>query len=217
MLFELTNKTAIITGASRGIGLAIARSLAHAGAKTYLVARTPETLHAACKHINDDIDIDTNTTTTTTTSAPTRHPAIPVPGDVSRPQTWDALLAHTDTVEPHLLVNAAGIAQTALLHKTSPDAIDALLHANLRSTILGCRAVGRHMMRRPLRERRNGQLSIINVASVMATHGQTGASVYAATKAGILGKQNQNALCFVLPFFSVPFFSFFLFQYSLLI
>lgn len=275
MSLPLRNKTAIITGASGGIGLAIAKTLARAGASTLLVARDPMALAAAARAINNELD----------NHGPDKPPvpggrfpslgggrAVAFPGDVSRPEMWAALVARhfrahipvrdgdapfkpfapmplgpfapvppslasssssstsssennnpttTTTNEdddappsqednttatttttanddgilikgfsprPDILVNAAGISQTSLLHKTSLEDIDALLATNLRGVVLGCRAMGELMIRRPRAERVDGGVSVVNVASVMATHGQRGASVYAASKAGILGE-----------------------------
>lgn len=175
----LQNRAAIVTGASRGIGFAIAQTFFNAGATVYMVARNKERLHEAARRINDS-------------RSHSAHPApraIPLVGDVSLRQTWTGLVDGPCVRNPpSVLVNAAGIAQASLLTKTSDEKTGEILNVNLWSTILGCKVVGRVLMKRPSLERSTGMLSIINVSSVMATHGQAGASVYAASKAGILGK-----------------------------
>lgn len=189
MSLPLHKKIAIVTGASRGIGLAIASALTRAGAKTYLVARNHVTLRAACEHINA---APVEPFLGSVSESPLQR-AIPLPCNVSLPESWDFILRRIND-DPHILVNAAGIAQNSLLYRTTPEDIDSLLNVNLRATILGCRAVGKRMIRLPFSGRQDGHPSIINVASVMAMRGRSGASVYAATKAGILGKKNA-VLC----------------------
>ncbi|KAH8770079.1 hypothetical protein F5883DRAFT_417135 [Diaporthe sp. PMI_573] len=173
-MISLAGKTALITGGSRGIGLAIAARLAHEGVSCLLVARNADTLKSACSQL-----------------LPQEAAAAPSPsrphGEAGDPGTWDAIgrqLA-ADGTHVDVLVNAAGVSQNSLLARTSPSDIAAILDTNLRAAVLASRLVGKQMMRRAA-EARQG-CSIVNVSSVMASRGGTGASVYAASKAGLLG------------------------------
>ncbi|KAH8160492.1 hypothetical protein CIB48_g7767 [Xylaria polymorpha] len=79
-----------------------------------------------------------------------------------------------------ILVNAAGVSHNSFLLKMPNANLEEILDVNLKGTILGCQAVIPKMMKQ-----RDG--CIINVSSLLATHGGNGASVYAASKAGVLG------------------------------
>lgn len=86
-----------------------------------------------------------------------------------------------------ILVNAAGISQASPLVRTASEQIDRILLTNLTGTILGCKAMARAMMR-PRPARANGYTAcIINVSSLLGVKGGQGATVYAASKAGVLG------------------------------
>lgn len=78
-------------------------------------------------------------------------------------------------------MNCAGVGQSSLLAKMAPVDIDALLATNLHGAIYGCKHIGRQMI---LKKRRG---CIINVSSLLAQKGTTGAAVYAASKAGLVG------------------------------
>ncbi|KAI0484378.1 hypothetical protein GGR56DRAFT_22858 [Xylariaceae sp. FL0804] len=175
-MHSLAGKRCVVTGGSRGIGLAIARHLADRGAACTLVGRSDAALRRAV--------------------AESLPPASP-PGvaaqqhhrhhdrhdwrafDVSRRSGWDELVAEYKDRGVDVLVNAAGVSQNSLLVRTRDEDLDELLDTNLRGTVLGCRAVLPLMMRQ-----KSG--CIINVSSLLASRGGQGASVYAATKAGVI-------------------------------
>lgn len=228
-MLSLSNKTVLITGGSRGIGLAIAHAFARHDASTILVGRNPDTLESAVASIRSTARAAAAAAAPRAASSPAESAADVVPashtsaqGDVCLAATWQELLRRVESRElggplgrVDVLVNCAGVAQRSLLVKTSPEDVDALLDANLKSAVLGCKYIGRQMFRAAsafsrsddsLRnpslspsvdsggrgEERVGReeagLSIINVSSVMASRGGHGASVYAASKAGILGR-----------------------------
>lgn len=177
-MISLAGKSALITGGSRGIGLAIAHRLAHEGVSCFLVARNADTLKTACSQLPQKAAAAPKST----------RPHSFFAGEAGDPGTWDAIgrqLA-ADGTEVDVLVNAAGISQNSLLARTNPSDIAAILDTNLRAAVLASRLVGKQMMRRAA-EARQG-CSIVNVSSVMASRGGTGASVYAASKAGLLGE-----------------------------
>lgn len=177
VMISLAGKSALITGGSRGIGLAIATRLANEGASCLLVARNADTLKTACSQLprpprSNDVF----------------RPHAFVTGEAGDPGTWDDIgrrLA-ADKNEIDILVNAAGMSQNSLLARTAGSDITAILETNLRSAALASKIVGKQMMRRDAAARQG--CSIINVSSVMASRGGAGASVYAASKAGLLGE-----------------------------
>ncbi|KUI58910.1 3-oxoacyl-[acyl-carrier-protein] reductase FabG [Cytospora mali] len=174
-MISLAGKTVLITGGSRGIGNAIAQRFAKQGARCLLVGRNEANLKTAC---SDLLPL--------TAAASWKHTFFS--GEVGQAETWDGIVdrLNEEGISVDVLVNAAGVSQSSLLTKTSPLEIESILNTNLRSTVLGCRVIGKQMMKRARDERPN--CSILNVSSVMAMRGGTGASVYAASKAGILGK-----------------------------
>lgn len=187
-MISLAGKSALITGGSRGIGLAIATRLANEGASCFLVARNADTLKTACSQLPHSAQ-----KAAAGAASPSRPHSF-FAGQAGDPGTWDAIgrqLA-ADGHEVDVLVNAAGVSQNSLLARTDPAHIAAILDTNLRAAVLACRLVGKQMMRRAAAARRD--CSIVNVSSAMASRGGTGASVYAASKAGLLGEMPSFTL-----------------------
>ncbi|KAI5925528.1 hypothetical protein F4810DRAFT_54888 [Camillea tinctor] len=182
---SLAGKHCIITGGSRGIGLAIARAFAAEGASCTLVGRDSATLAAAVQSLPSP------------SPSPSPYPNNdnpPPPPPETKPQHqsrafdvsvlrgWEDMVAEMKSRQTpiDILVNSAGLSQNSLLIRTSPSAIERVLAANLSGAIWGCRAVIPRMM-----HQKSG--CIINVSSLMAQHGGQGASIYAASKAGVVG------------------------------
>src|SRR3989454_1381514 len=128
---DLSGQTAIVTGASQGLGKAIASALAAAGAKVACVARTAEKLAETVNAI---------------TAAGGQAEAFP--GDVKESATVDALV--DGLVEKwgkiDILVNNAGVTRDTLLPRMSDQEWDDVINTNLRGSFLFARACSRHMM-----------------------------------------------------------------------
>ncbi|KAF1972922.1 NAD(P)-binding protein [Bimuria novae-zelandiae CBS 107.79] len=156
----------LITGGSRGIGLAIAHHFARASYGCTLVSRTPATLKAAVSSLPG-----------------AQHTSIT--GDVTDPSFWTpsgigASLPPSDRIS--VLVNCAGITQSSLFVKTEPERIQEIVDTNLTSMMIGTR----YLLRKGYFGR-EGNRTIVNIASLLGTHGGHGAVAYAASKAGVLG------------------------------
>lgn len=165
MELNLEGQVAIVTGASRGIGAAIADALASAGAK---VAGTATTQAGA-----DDI-----TRRLTAISSGNAGEVL----DVNDPEAAAGLVDKvTGTLgTPTILVNNAGITRDQLLMRMKEDDWDAVMDTNLRSVFRLSKACLRGMMKS-----RNGR--IISIASVVGAMGNAGQTNYAAAKAGMMG------------------------------
>jgi NADP-dependent 3-hydroxy acid dehydrogenase YdfG len=162
---SLAGKAAIVTGAGRGIGRAIATALAAEGAAVALAARSRADLAAVAAEIRD-----------------AGGRALAIPTDVTRDAAVEALaegaLAELGRID--LLVTAAGTASFGPVAGSKPDDWEAMLAVNLRAVMVCCRAVLPAMTRQ-----RSGM--IINVASIAARRALPGTAVYSATKAGVIG------------------------------
>ncbi len=172
MQLDLSNQIALVTGGGRGIGQAIATTLAAAGATVVINYR-------------GNAEAATATVETITAQggqAQAIQADVSVPADVER--LFTTLLAQYGQLD--ILVNNAGITRDMLLLRMSDEDFDAVLHTNLRGVFLCTRAALRTMTRR-----RSGR--IINIASVVGIMGNAGQANYAAAKAGILGFTRATA------------------------
>jgi 3-oxoacyl-[acyl-carrier protein] reductase len=153
----LEGKTALVTGASRGIGRAIAVELAAAGAAVVMGYRSgQEEAEALAAELG----------------------ARAVQADVSNADDAARLVAEAGDVD--ILVNNAGLTRDGLLARMSDDDWRVVIETNLSSVFYTCRAVTRPMMKK-----RAG--AIVNVSSIVGVHGNWGQTNYAASKAGIIG------------------------------
>jgi 3-oxoacyl-[acyl-carrier protein] reductase len=161
----LEAKVALITGASRGIGLAIARNLAAMGAKLALCARDPGKLIAVAAEFERQ-----------------GVPVLAVPADISRPADIATLVEKTErSLGPiEVLVNNAGIGVFGPIQEASEANWDAVLDTNLKSVFLLSHAVAPGMI-----ARRGGH--IVNIASLAGKNTFAGGAVYCASKWGLLG------------------------------
>ena len=154
----------MITGASRGLGRAMAVAMAAAGADVALAARSKPDLEETAQQAE-------------------RHGvrALVLPTDVTRYDEVDALVARTVDALGRLdiLVNNSGIARTMPLAEATPDDWRAIVDVNLTGVFNGCRAAAAHLI-----GQRRGK--VINLASVLGAVGLPGYALYAATKGGVI-------------------------------
>ncbi|EUJ41854.1 3-oxoacyl-[acyl-carrier-protein] reductase [Brochothrix campestris] len=164
---ELANKVAIVTGASRGIGQAIAFKLAALGAKVVVnfagnVTAADETV----AKIKADYGVD----------------ALAIQANVAEEEEVKRLFKETLTAfgQVDILINNAGITRDNLLMRMKVSEFDDVINANLRGTFLCVKAAARPMMKQ-----RSGV--IVNMASVVGLTGNAGQANYVASKAGVIG------------------------------
>ncbi len=161
-MFDLTGKTALVTGASGGIGGAIARALHGAGAIVGLSGTRTEPLEALAKELGIDAHV--------------------LPCNLSDKDAVEALPKQAIEAMGSLdiLVNNAGITRDQIFMRMSDEEWQSVLDVNLTSTMRLCRGVMRPMMKA-----RWGR--IINISSIVGAIGNPGQANYAASKAGVIG------------------------------
>ena len=168
--FALDGRTAIVTGASRGIGAAIAAALDGAGARVALVARSAPDLEGVAAGLRNDPVV---------VVADLGSPDGP---DLAAAQSLDAFGGRVD-----VLVNNAGAVLRKDTEELTTSELDVLWAVNVRSVLLLCRAVLPAMVR-------GGGGSIVNVSSISAVRGTPRRAAYAATKAALDGMTRSLAM-----------------------
>ncbi|MEZ4500363.1 MAG: 3-oxoacyl-[acyl-carrier-protein] reductase [Thermomicrobiales bacterium] len=166
------SKVAIITGGTRGIGLAIARRLASDGYDLVLSYRGDAAVADAAAH----------------ELASTGRNIRVLASDVSDADSAGALIEHTITEFGRIdaLINNAGITRDTLIMRMSEDDWDSVLTTNLKGAFLCSKAAIRPMLRQ-----RSGR--IVNITSVVGLVGNAGQANYAAAKAGLVGLTKSTA------------------------
>ncbi len=153
----MTNRTAFVTGASRGIGLACARALADAGAKVVLAARDTARLEAASKEIPNSAWVEL---------------------DLASPDSIKAAFAKAGRVD--ILVNNAAVTKDGLALRMKKEDWDTVIATNLTGAFLAIQQVLHGMMKQ-----RWGR--IVNISSIVGETGNPGQANYVASKAGLIG------------------------------
>lgn len=164
-------KVAVVTGAARGIGQAIAKRLAQEGADVVICDLQAEWL-AETAGIVEGLG----------------RKALPLAVDVGDSEAVNACINEVVKVygKVDIMVNNAGITKDTLLVRMSDDDWDAVLRVNLKGTFLFSRAVAKHMMKQ-----RSG--AIVNIASISGVIGTAGQANYAASKAGVIALTKSTA------------------------
>lgn len=160
---RLEGTTAIVTGGSRGIGLAVCHALARGGARLAVVARGAEGARGAAAALDGD-----------------GHEGYGC--DVSDPEASRDLVASVEASQGPvgILINNAGITRDNILVRLKDEDWDEVINVNLKGAFNMIRAVARGMMKQ-----RSG--AIVNVTSVVGLIGNAGQANYAASKAGLVG------------------------------
>lgn len=163
---KLAGKTAIVTGAGRGIGNAVARRFASEGARVILISRSPSSCGGAAEEINKEF--------------PDSCKAYPcdVADYAAVQETMAAILKDFPQID--ILVNNAGITRDSLMLRMKEEDWDAVLDTNLKSAFNTVKALQRVLMKSPAGR-------IINMSSVIGLVGNIGQANYAASKAGLIG------------------------------
>ncbi len=158
---SLSGRVIIVTGASRGIGRALALELARLGARVMGTARDPEALSSLRRECGDAVAV--------------------VEGDITRSADVERIVSETRRAlgPVDALVNNAGVGAFGPVHTLSEADVDAMLGVNLKGAWLMVRAVLGEMIRR-------GEGQILNVASVAGLTTFPGGSMYSASKWGLM-------------------------------
>ena len=167
----LAGRVALVTGGTRGIGLAIARLLADDGASVVVSGRDPGRLESAAKELEA-----------------LGASALAVAADAAKREDADRVVetARERFGRIDVLVNNAGITRDQLLVRMKDDDWDTVMDTNLRGVFLMTRAVGKVMMRQ-----KSGRM--INISSTAGTMGNPGQVNYSAAKAGVIGLSKAAA------------------------
>ena len=176
-LFGLEGYTAVVTGASAGLGIEFAHAIASAGARLVLTARRRERLDALANELNDTYGTD----------------CLTVAADLGRADDRERLFMSVDASfggSVDILINNAGVAPTGKAEKQWPDAWNETIELNLNATFHCC-LLARARMRRERREAR-----IINVSSIFGHLGSSlfRLSAYAASKGAVENLTRQLAV-----------------------
>jgi gluconate 5-dehydrogenase len=178
--FDLSGKSAIITGGSKGLGLAMAAGLASAGARVMLVNRNTEEGVRAAQQLSTDFGVK----------------ALSFGADITDGKQAEAMakVALEAFGQIDILINSAGINIRGPIDEVTPDDFNKVMDVNVNGTWLCCRAVVPHM-----KERKSGK--IINLASTLGLVGVPNRTPYASSKGAVV--QMTRALALELAPFNI--------------
>lgn len=178
--FDLQGKSAIVTGGSKGLGLAMAAGLASAGASVMLVNRNADEGSKAAQALSQDYGTK----------------ALSFAADISEQDQTEAMAqAAMDAFgRIDVLINSAGINIRGPIDELTPDQFDQVMHVNVRGTWLCCRAVTPYM-------KKAGRGSIINLASTLGLVGLGNRTPYTSSKGAVV--QMTRALAVELAPFNI--------------
>lgn len=162
---DLTGKNAVVTGATRGIGLGVAKALAASGAKVACIGTNEEKLKESVAGIVAD-------------GGDAKAYVCNVADSASVTETSKAILADFGKVD--ILVNNAGITRDMLMRRITDDMWNDVINVNLTGTFLVTRAFVESM-------RKNKWGRVINISSISGLIGNKGQANYSASKAGVIG------------------------------
>ena len=167
-MFDLTDRVALVTGASGGIGRAVAKALHNQGAKLVLTGTREEALQETASLLGDRADI--------------------VPANLSENGEPERLAAKAEEVagQVDILVNNAGLTRDNLAMRMKDEEWDAVINVNLTASFRLTKALLRGMMKR-----RWGR--IVGITSIVGVTGNPGQTNYAASKAGMIGMSKSLA------------------------
>ena len=172
-LFDLSGKTALVTGGNKGLGKAMARGLAECGADVMIAARTEDELKSAAVEIADGLDVRVEWMTV----------------DMLDRGAVDALAQETlqRFGKVDILINNAGSNQPQAIDEITDEAWDRITELNLTTHMRLTRALVPQM-----KERKWGR--IIHISSILGVGSKPGRNVYSATKAALIGMAKASAL-----------------------
>ena len=169
---KLAGKTAIVTGAGRGIGNAVARRFASEGARVILISRSPSSCGGAAEEINKEF--------------PDSCKAYPcdVADYAAVQETMAAILKDFPQID--ILVNNAGIVRDKLILSMKEEDFDMVINVNLKGAFNMIKHTYSHFMKK-----RRGR--IISISSIVGLNGNAGQANYSSSKAGLIGLTKSTA------------------------
>lgn len=178
--FDLHDKVAIVTGGSKGLGLAMAAGLASAGANLMIVNRNANDGQQAADALSRDYGIS----------------AVAFAADITNPEQTEAMAEATVETfgKIDILINSAGINIRGPIDELTPDQFDSVMNINVKGTWLCCRAVTPYM-------KQAGRGSIINLASTLGLVGLGNRTPYTSSKGAVV--QMTRALAIELAPFNI--------------
>ncbi|QNF35524.1 glucose 1-dehydrogenase [Adhaeribacter swui] len=178
--FDLSGKVAIVTGGSKGLGLAMAAGLASAGANIMLVNRNADEGAQAARELNQEFGVQ----------------AVSFSADITDQAQTEAMATNAMATfgQIDILINSAGINIRGAIDEVSPADFNKVMEVNVNGTWLCCRAVTPYL-------KQNGRGSIINLASTLGLVGLSNRTPYASSKGAVV--QMTRALALELAPFNI--------------